>query len=108
MPLNKCLCVFFAIVAVVTFFMKHEVMFINAVLITLLKKLFGQCISGLPVSLHNISISFHYFQIADSNNAVSVAVCNLFWELSNSVPTSTHPHSLPFTPTHPDPPKLMS
>ena len=40
-PLNKCLCVVVIIVAIVTFFVKHEVMFINAVLIILLTKLFG-------------------------------------------------------------------
>ena len=34
--------------------------------------------TGVPVSFHNISISFHYFQIDDSNKAVSVTVGNLF------------------------------
>ena len=42
-PLDNCLCVFFVIVAILTFFVKHEggVMFINAVLITLITKRFG-------------------------------------------------------------------
>ena len=65
------------------FFVKHEgaVMFINAVLITLITKLFW-CnvirITGLPVLCHKISISFHYFQIDDSNKAGSMTVGNLF------------------------------
>ena len=29
------------------------------------------------------------------------------WALSSSVPTPTHPHSPPLSPTHPQPPKIM-
>ena len=40
-------------------------------------------ITGLLVSFHNTSISFHYIHIDASNKAASVTVGNLFFFLNN-------------------------
>ena len=80
-PLDNYRCVFFVIVAIFFFVLSMKVQFVyqycsdNSDNKTFWCNVI--CITGLPVSFHKISISFHYFQIDDSNKAGSVPAGNL-------------------------------
>ena len=81
--LDNCLCAFFVIVAILFFLLSMKVQSVYQYCSDNSDNKTFWCnlirITGLPVSFHKISISFHYFQIDDSNKAGSVAVGNLLY-----------------------------
>ena len=79
--LDNCLCAFFVIVAILFFLLSMKVQSVYQYCSDNSDNKTFWCnlirITGLPVSFHKISISFHYFQIDDSNKASSVPAGNL-------------------------------